>query len=292
MGRFAAVLVAAALAAGAAGAAPVPVQTRTQAVAQLQAAIADERRALELLKKDPPHLRAARDRIYRAADRVNGVYDFLSGVPDAAAGQDALGGARADDYASAHLLPLHYGPRPAGLPRAIEFLERALLRKRAALPFVQEAQAPPAVTQCSDEKDNDRDGITDWMFEPGCTSARDVRESSRFSCAVKSAIASGRLALTGSCSGTFSEVEFSLLNGVQLNGRFDVKHAPACAPPTLSRVRCTAKNGAQNPGRLVDARFTTTSKNPLQRVQLRFFDLRKRQIGRFVVPPFVVPQTS
>jgi hypothetical protein len=292
MGRFAAVLGAAALVAGAAGAAPVPVQTRAEAVESLKAAIEDERRALELLRKDPPHLRAARDRIYGAADRVNGVYDFLSGVPDAAAGQDALGGARADDYAAAHLLPTHYGPRPAGLPRAIEFLERALLRKRAALPFVQEAQAPPPVSQCSDARDNDRDGIIDWMFEPGCTSARDVRENSPFSCAVKSAVVSGRLALSGSCSGTFSEVEFSLLDGVQLNGRYDVKHAPACDPPTLTRVRCKAKNGAQNPRRLVDARFATTSKDPLQRVQLRFFDIRKRQIGRFVVPPLVVPQTS
>ena len=151
MRRFAAVLGAAALTVGTAGAAPVPVQTRTQAVASLKAAIEDERRALELLKKDPPHLRAARDRIYRAADRVNGVYDFLSGVPDAAAGQDALGGARADDYAAAHLLPTHYGPRPAGLPRAIEFLERALLRKRAGLPFVRtrslRPRSPSARTQ-------------------------------------------------------------------------------------------------------------------------------------------------
>ena len=130
------------------------------------------------------------------------------------------------------------------------------------------------------------------MFEPGCTSARDVRENSPFSCAVKSAIASGRLALTGSCSGTFSEVEFMLLDGVQLNGRFDVKHAPSCGAPTLTSVRCRTKNGAQNPGRLVDARFTTTSKDPLQRVQLRFFDVRKRQIARFVVPPLVVPQIS
>ena len=145
MRRFAAVVGAAALSAGAAGAAPVPVQTRAEAIENLKAAIEDEKRAIELLKKDPPHLRAARDRIYRSADLVNGVYDFLSGVPNAAAGQDALGGARADDYASAHLLPTHYGPRPKGVPRAIEFLERALLRKRAALPFVQDAQPPPAV---------------------------------------------------------------------------------------------------------------------------------------------------
>ena len=42
---------------------------------------------------------------------------------------------------------------------------------------------------------------------------------------------------------------------------------------------------------LFDIRLATTSKDSAQRVQLRFFDIRKRQIGRFVVPPFVVPQT-
>jgi hypothetical protein len=100
MWRLVAILGAAGLAVSAAGAAPVPVETRAKAILELNAAIADERRALELLRKDPPHLRAARDRIYRSADRVNGVYDFLSGVPDAAAGQDALGGARAGAPAS------------------------------------------------------------------------------------------------------------------------------------------------------------------------------------------------
>ena len=291
MWRLVAILGAAGLAVSTAGAAPVPVETRAKAVLELNAAIADERRALELLQKDPPHLRAARDRIYRSADRVNGVYDFLSGVPDAAAGQDALGGARADDYASAHLLPTHYGPRPRGVPRAIEFLERALLRKRAALPFVEDAQRPPAVRQCSDGKDNDGDGITDWQLEPGCSSSRDVRESSRFWCGLDSKLASGRLMLSGSCSGAFSEIEFSFLDGVQLNGRYDLLHAPSCGTATVTRVRCQTKSGAQNTGRLIDARFTTTSKDPNQRVQVRFFDVRKRQIGRFVVPQVVVPQT-
>jgi hypothetical protein len=56
-------------------------------------------------------------------------------------------------------------------------------------------------------------------------------------------------------------------------------------------LRCKTKSGPQNPGRLIDARFTTTSKDPTQRVQLRFFDVRKRQIGRFAVPQVVVPQT-
>ena len=143
---------------------------------------------------------------------------------------------------------------------------------------------PPAAAQCSDGKDNDGDGIVDWTLEPGCTSARDVRESTRFACTVRSSAVAGRLALEGSCSGAFSEVEFTLLGGLQLNGRFDIKHAPSCSPPTVMRVRCRTKNGAQNPGRLVDARFTTTARRPGQGVQLRFFDIRKRQIARFVVP--------
>ena len=177
------------------------------------------------------------------------------------------------------------------MPRAIEFLERALLRKRAALPFVQEAKPPPAVAQCSDGRDNDGDGITDWTTEPGCSSARDVRESSPFVCGLESKLVTGRIVVQGSCSGAFSEVEFMLLDDVQLNGRWDVMHAPSCSQTPPQRVRCRTKSGPQNPGRLVDGRFATTSKDPLQRVQLRFFDVRKRQIGRFVVPPLVVPQT-
>jgi len=290
MWRYAAVLGAAALVVGTAGAKPIPVETRAEAVENLKAAIEDEKRAIELLKKDPPHLRAARDRIRRSADLVSGIYDFLSTVPNAEAGQHALGGARADDYAAEHLTPTHYGPRPRGVPRAIEFLERALLRKRAGLPFVQDAQPPPAVAQCSDGKDNDGDGITDWTSEPGCSSARDVREKSSFSCGLGSKLMTGRIVVQGSCSGAFSEVEYMLLDDVQLNGRWDVMHAPSCSG-TATRVRCKTKSGPQNPGRLIDGRFATTSKDPLQRVQLRFFDLRKRLIGRFVVPPLVVPQT-
>jgi hypothetical protein len=36
---------------------------------------------------------------------------------------------------------------------------------------------------------------------------------------------------------------------------------------------------------LIDARFATTSRKRNQRVRLRFFDSRKRQVGRVVVPP-------
>lgn len=279
MRRFVAALGVAALVSGAAGAAPVPVETRTQALLELQAAIADEERGLQLLRKDPPRRDTAAARLATSRDRLAGIKQFLSGAPGSAAAETLV------DHQAWHT---DVRARDATWRRedanAIKLIEEALVKKRAALPLVRAAKPPPAVAQCSDGKDNDDDGITDWKLESGCTSARDVRESSPFSCAVESRIASGRLALSGSCSGAFSEVEFTVLDGVQLNGPYDVMHAPACGAPTTAGVRCTAKDGAQNPKHLVDARFSTTSKDPSQRVQLRFFDIRKRQIGRFVVP--------
>jgi hypothetical protein len=273
------IAVAALLTGAAVSAAPVPVETRTQALLELQAAIADEERGLQLLRKDPPRRDTAAARLATSRDRLAGIKQFLSGAPGSAAAETLVDQAWHTDVRA----------RDATWRRedanAIKLIEEALVKKRAAVPLVRAAKPPPAVAQCSDGKDNDGDGITDWKLEPGCTSSRDVRESSPFSCAVESRIASGRLALSGSCSGPFSEVEFTVLDGVQLNGPYDVMHAPSCGAPKPTGVRCTTKEGDKNPEHLIDARFTTTSKDPSQRVQLRFFDVRKRQIGRFVVPP-------
>jgi hypothetical protein len=278
MWRLAAVLGAAALVVSAAGAAPVPVESRAAALLELQAAIEDELRALELVRRDPPRRDTARLRLKTSLDRLAGVRDFLSATPGAQAGEALVDQAWTADVQARDAVGRYEEEN------AIELIEKGLARKRAALPAVRAAKPPAAAAQCSDGKDNDGDGIVDWTLEPGCTSARDVRESTRFSCAVESAVASGRLALTGACSGAFSEVEFTLLDGLQLDGRFDIKLAPSCSPPTPTRVRCKTKNGAQNPGRLVDARFATNARMPGQRVQLRFFDIRKRQIARFFVP--------
>ena len=277
----------AAILVGAAAAAPlprIPVDSRAEAQEQLRAAIADEQRVIELIKKEPPRIETARQRIDSSTSRLNGVVDYLSEVPGAGAAEDGAMNARGLDHGAYLLISAPGGPSDLGKRRAIEFLERAILNKRGALRLLPDERPPAASAQCSDGKDNDGDGIVDWTLEPGCSSARDVRERSPFGCSVGARVASGRLALEGSCSGTFSEVEFTLLDGLQLNGRFDIKHAPSCSPPTVTRVRCKTKNGAQNPGRLVDVRFTTTARQPGQRVQLRFFDIWKRQIARFFVP--------
>jgi hypothetical protein len=284
MWRMAAALGMAALTTGVAAAArvePIKVETRAEALAELKAAIQDELRAIDLIEKVPPRIETARERLDRSHRRLGGISDYLSTVPGATAAENAVGSAGADDWAAYGLISTPGGPDELGRSRAIEFLERALLSKRGALRVFPDAR-PAAAPQCADGKDNDGDGLVDAKTEPGCTSAGDARERSPFRCAVGSSMASGRLSLSGSCSGAFAELEVTLLDGVQLNGRFDVQHAPSCRPPEPTRFRCSAKNGDQNPDHVVSMQLATTSKDPAQRVALRFFDAKRRPLGRFV----------
>jgi hypothetical protein len=274
------VLAGAALVAGVARAAE-PIETRTGAVLDLQAAIADEQRALELLRKEPPRRETAGLRLVDSRVRLLKVKGFVSATPGAAVAESIIDQAFLDD------LRAHDATSRSEIMLATKLIEKALAGERALLPLVRAAKPPPAVKRCSDGKDNDRDGLTDWKVEPGCTSTRDVRENTPFLCVAGTTLARGRLVVSGACSGAFAEVEFMLLGGVHLNGRYDVMHAPDCVSPKAAkpeRVRCKTTEGDKNPAHLIEARFTTTSTDPKQRVQLRFFDLRKRQILRFVVP--------
>jgi microcompartment protein CcmK/EutM len=266
------------------GAAPAP--GRAQMIRELEAAIAEEKQALELSRKRPPRYEGAALQLRRASSRLEEVADAASEVSLPQSVESGLRDvALTDRVAAIGFVQRLVISGDDGTDLARRKVEEALRKKLLLLEQIRTATAPSGTPQCSDATDNDDDGITDWKLESGCTSARDVRESSPFSCAVESRIASGRLVLSGSCSGPFSEVEFTVLDGVQLNGRYDVMHAPSCGAPKPTGVRCKTKEGDQNPGHLIDARFSTTSKDPSQRVQLRFFDIRKRQIGRFVVPP-------
>jgi hypothetical protein len=288
MGRVVAVAAVAALITGAAwSAAPEPIETRTQALLELQAAIEDEQRALELLRKSPPRIDSASARIRSSMERLQGVNGFLSRTPGADKVEQALNRASDADAVAeqGHLWDYRYNQSIKAVKKAIKALESALGIKRNAQTEVRRAQPSPAVAQCSDGKDNDGDGIADWTDEPGCTSSRDVRESSPLTCVIGSTIASSRLVLSGSCTGAFSELEVTLLDGVTLNGGYDIAHAPSCGPPTPTGFRCSTKNGAQNPGHRVDLKLTTTSPDRRQRVSLRFYNRKKRLVHRVVVPP-------
>lgn len=279
MRTLATAVITAALLSGGAGAASVPVESRAAALIELRAAIEDEERALELMLKDPPRRDTARGRLAASRDRLAGVRDFLSTVPGAAAAETMVQDAWQTDVRARDAVGRYEQEN------AVALIRSGIQKKRAALPAVRAARPPAASPQCSDGKDNDGDGVADWKFESGCTSARDARESSRFTCALETQIAGGRVAVTGSCSGAFSEVELTLLDGLQLNGRFDIKHAPSCRPPTVTEIRCSTKDGQQNPQRLVDIRLTTTTVARSQRLRARFFDRKKRRIATITLQP-------
>ena len=275
-----ALAVAALVLSGAGAAAREPVETKAGALLELATALREEQEAVALLRRDPPHLERARTRSWRSMDRMYGIQEWLSRIPGADA-ENFAGSAAADDYAAGTVVPWS-APDAKGIQATLFYLERAIDAKKKLQPLVRAAKPPAASPQCSDGKDNDGDGLVDYRTESGCSSAQDARERSPFRCAIGSQMSSGRLALSGSCTGAFAEVEVMPLDDVQLNGSFDIQHAPSCRPPTAERFRCSTKDGAQNRDHLVSMQLTTTSKDPAQRIQLRFFDARKRLLGRFV----------
>lgn len=281
MRRCVLILVAIGLLANVAGAAAPP--GRTAAVSELTAAIADEEAALKRLRRTPPAWGPAFSKLSPSDTRLGHVIRYAStlGAPTV---ENSLHQAReADWYAEDQILRVLGEREHDDVKDVIRRLEEALRLKRGVLPIVTAAVPPTGTPQCSDGKDNDGDGVTDWNLEPGCTSARDVRERSPFTCALQTTVESGRLVLSGSCSGAFSGVEFTLLDGLQLNGRFDIQHAPSCSPPTVTAVRCSTKTGEQNPEHKVRVSFTTTKRARGQRIRTRFFDQRQRRIRSYDV---------
>lgn len=283
MGRVVLVLLFATLITGAAqSAAREPAETRGQMIRELQAAIEDEKEALTLSRRKPPRYEGAALRLRRASSRLTDVADAVSEATLPPSVETGLRQVAFDDHIAALGVV-------SGIWTGTEIFEKqvsaALAKKSRLLEQIRTAAAPSGTPQCSDGKDNDGDGVTDWTDEPGCTSARDLRESSPLSCVIDSTIAGSRLVLSGSCSGSFSELDVTLLDGVKLNGTYDIQHAPSCSETRPDGFRCSTKNAAQNPGHKVSLRLTTTSTDRRQRVALRFLNKRKRPVLRVVLPP-------
>ena len=196
-------------------------------------------------RKDPPHLRAARDRIYRSADRVNGVYDFLSGVSDAAAGQDALGGAQGGRLR-----------RRAPAARCTTGRVRRAFRARSS----------SSNGRCC----GSGRGFPSWrtrnlrllwpvLGRQGQRSRRDHRLDARaglhllprrpreFPLLVWAGLGDRRRT-PGALGLVLRRVLGSrgdALDDVQLNGRYDIRHAPSCGTATPKGFRCKTKDGAE-----------------------------------------------
>lgn len=237
----------------AAGTPAAPAPSIAELRSELLEAIADEKRALELLAKQPPRDRAAELKLDDSIERLRRIEAGLGGLSlppyvrgsaRAAAGYDGTAGSR--------LPPLNQAVREI----AISEIEQALLEK-SQLHGALIPPPPPGGSQCADGRDNDGDRLVDARFESGCTSPKDASEASPLTCTLGAGVAGGRDQVKGSCSGTFAKIELAAPRGTT----FDTKLMPVapqaelCRYSSPGRLECTMDDGAANPRHLVDLRF-------------------------------------
>jgi hypothetical protein len=228
--------------------------------AKLADAIAEEKRALALLKRSPPRTRTAKLALERSAALLN---EVLASGPLPSGVQGSLGdAARADSRAARDL---SRDPRPdtdAGRAaiRAAELeTEAALDQKAAAAAVLAQPAAPQGNVQCADRIDNDRDGLIDARFDSGCTSARDGGETGALTCSL-GYTGETSITLQGTCSGPFAKLELNAPVGIEFDVRTmpAVQQAQACHYVTPRRLECAMSDGVENPRHVVGARFRFT----------------------------------
>ena len=247
--------------------------------AKVLEAIADEKRALELLKKNPPRTKTAKLALERSAERLREVAG--SGpLPTGVAG--SLNAAADWDLEAARKLGPDRRPGSWAAEHAIRGAElgteAALDQKVVAASALQQpaaAQGP----QCSDRIDNDGDGLIDARHDSGCTSARDGGEVGALSCSLGYTSGAALSAVHGTCTGPFAKLELEAPVGVA----FDVRTMPvvqrgqACHYVTPRRLECAMADGVENPRHVVSARFRfTRASSAGPRVFIRDFARRSR----------------
>lgn len=234
--------------------------------AKLADAIAEEKRALELLRKKPPRRQTARNVLERSIERLREIRSSPSLPANVA---DALDGAiREDENARS------WSRSEIFVSGAVPFVEAALQQKSVAMSLLSQpasAQGP----QCSDRVDNDGDGTVDARHDSGCTNGKDGTEATPLTCKLG---VSGAV-VSGSCSGPFAILELT----VPANNPFDtgalptVKHAQACRYATPRKLECVMSDGAANPRHVVNVNFKRTYRTRSGlRVMIRDFAGRGR----------------
>jgi hypothetical protein len=228
--------------------------------AKLADAIAEEKRALALLKKSPPRTRTAKLALERSAGLLNEILE--SGpLPTGVAG--SLGDAARADSRAAHDIRRDLRPdSDAGrfaIAAAELGTEAALDQKAWAASALAQPAAPQGNVQCADRIDNDGDGLVDARFDSGCTSARDGGEQGALTCSL-GYTGETSVSLQGTCSGTFAKLELNAPVGIAFDVRTMpvVQHAQACHYVTPRRLECAMSDGVANPRHVVNARFRFT----------------------------------
>jgi hypothetical protein len=286
-GRVAAAALAAAVIAvllPGAGTPATPQPTIAELRTELLAAIAAEKRALELLAKKPPRDGAAELQLDRSIDHLRRISEGLKGLSLPPFVANSIHAASDyDNQATGRIPPFNQEIREIGM----EEIERALYEKNQALAALI-SPPPPGRPQCADGRDNDGDQLVDARLESGCTSSKDASEGSALACTLRS----GASQVTGSCSGTFAKIELVAPSGVA----FDTSRMPVapqaelCRYSSPQRLECLMDDGAANPRHAVDLRFTLRSGSAARlRALIRDFAGRGRT---FSVAPATPTRTT
>lgn len=258
--------------------------------ALLAEAIADEKRALELLAKVPPRAGTAQLRVERSVETLEEILEAES-LPDTA--RDAIRSARADDLAAI---------RSIRAQDSAFWITEALQSKEAAMALLRQPRVARG-PQCADGKDNDGDGLVDARHDSGCTDRADGSERSRLALRLELTTTGPAATIEGATSGPISKIEIAL----PPPSAFDTARQPAVGSSPLCRFRsarrleCLTRDGAANPRHVVTARFWLTNGSPSElRVLVRDFagrgsatTLRPMSVEQpFSLGPSPVPATG
>jgi len=228
---------------------------RAPLVRELNAAIADEERALQLLAKSPPRRETARLALDRSRMRL---HEILEDYPPPSLPGLVVGSvADARNFDESVMKDL---ATPGSLAKARKKIEYALRRKHQA----SGSLLPPPSTggsQCSDGRDNDGDRLVDARYDAGCTNARDGSEGSPLTCSLEYAPRGSLYVVQGTCSGVFFKVEISAPQGAEFNTKQPpvVVQDRACWFADARTLDCVMGDGDANPGHVLDIRWREQS---------------------------------
>lgn len=222
--------------------------------AKLADAIADEKRAIELLKKRPPRIETAVLQLQRSRARLD---DIRSSGQLPTHASNLLRVAGQVDSATGGDLRLRRRLSKAYLAGdGIYDILYALEKKQVAMELLQQpatAQGP----QCGDRIDNDGDGTVDARHDSGCASKSDATEQSASTCSLGYTAGTPVSLVQGTCSGPFAKLELTAPTGVAFDtGTMPtVQYAQGCRYASERRLDCVMSDGVANPRHRVSARF-------------------------------------
>lgn len=261
---------------------------------QLADLIADEKRAYDLLGKEPPRVRTARLLLEPA---TNDLY----AIGQAGLGQVSQLARKALSADGGAIFWMGNGGDPDRARyhvwQGVHFKQLALELLRAECADGEQrrasrvARCPGAarIPQCSDGRDNDRDGLVDARYDSGCSRRGDRTERSRLRCRI-GFIPGSSISLKGRCSGPFGKLQVVAPAGTAFGGSrlTNVDGARICDDRRRRIVECLMRFLPLPRSHRVDARLPWAAQD-FRGFRLRIFDFAGRVQTVTVTPrPFTL----